>query len=215
MPFAFCDLRNERMEFTVNQTNFKEKPVLSGEKVRLRPFEDGDAEKMLSILEELDVRRLTGSAGNDEEASRPMTEEEKERTRAWYAKLNAQTDRLDLAIVDQESGEVIGEAVFNEYDDEAGNVNFRILIGSAGQGQGRGTEAIRLFLRHGFENVGLHRVGLEVFSFNPRAERVYVKNGFVLEGIKREDFMYNGEYIDSKVYGMLRSDYDRVQAERV
>ncbi|OWR32440.1 GNAT family N-acetyltransferase [Saccharibacillus sp. O23] len=198
----------------MNQTNFREKPVLSGEKVLLRPFEAGDAEKLLSILEEIDVRRLTGSAGSDEEASRPMTEEEKERTRAWYAKLNAQTDRLDLAIVDRESGELIGEAVFNEYDEEAGNVNFRILIGASGQGQGRGTEAIRLFLRHGFENVGLHRIGLEVFSFNPRAERVYVKNGFVLEGVKREDFIYNGEYIDSKVYGMLKSDYERVQAER-
>jgi RimJ/RimL family protein N-acetyltransferase len=53
----------------------------------------------------------------------------------------------------------------------------------------------------------LHKIGLEVYSFNPRAERVYQKAGFVLEGVKREDFIYNGEYIDTKVYGMLKADY--------
>ncbi|OWA37958.1 GNAT family N-acetyltransferase [Saccharibacillus sp. O16] len=184
-----------------------------GEKVQLRPFAEGDGEKMIAILEEVDVRRLTGSAVDDAEASQPMTEEQKARTLAWYANLNEQPDRLDLAIIDQESGELIGEAVFNEYDDNAHNVNFRILIGSAGQGQGLGTEAIRLFIRHGFETMGLHRIGLEVFSFNPRAERVYIKSGFVLEGIKREDFAYNGTYIDSKVYGMLRADYDQVNTK--
>lgn len=188
--------------------NFAEKPVLIGEKVVLRPFETEDSERMIRILAEVEVQRLTGSATHDEETQGEMGEEEQERVRAWYATRRTQTDRLDLAIVDRASGMLVGEAVFNEYDDSTGNVNFRILIGSEGQGKGLGTEAIALFLRHGFEVLGLHRVGLEVYSFNPRAERVYVKNGFVLEGVKREDFRYNGEYIDTKVYGMLRSDYE-------
>lgn len=192
----------------MNFINFAEKPVLIGEKVVLRPFETEDSERMIRILAEVEVQRLTGSATHDEETQGEMGEEEQERVRAWYATRHTQTDRLDLAIIDRASGMLVGEAVFNEYDDSTGNVNFRILIGSEGQGKGLGTEAIALFLRHGFEVLGLHRVGLEVYSFNPRAERVYVKNGFVLEGVKREDFRYNGEYIDTKVYGMLRSDYE-------
>jgi RimJ/RimL family protein N-acetyltransferase len=36
---------------------------------------------------------------------------------------------------------------------------------------------------------------------------VYQKVGFKLEGIKREDFLYNQEYIDTKIYGLLRADY--------
>ncbi|GGO01358.1 hypothetical protein GCM10010969_23640 [Saccharibacillus kuerlensis] len=166
---------------------------------------------MLAILSESEVQRLTGSASDDQEAGTAMGSEEIERTRDWYASRNAQNDRMDLAIVNRESRELVGEAVFNEYDDYTNNVNFRILIGSAGQGKGLGTEAVRLFLQYGFEQLGLHRVGLEVFSFNPRAERVYVKSGFVLEGVKREDFRYNGEYVDTKVYGILRSDYERTE----
>lgn len=188
--------------------DFTRKPVLTGVKTILRPFEEGDGEQMVPILEELEVRRLTGSASNDDEARKSSTLEEAEHIRVWYATRNASNDRLDLAITDRETGALIGEAVFNEYDENTGNVNFRILIGAAGQGRGIGSEAIALFVRYGFEELDLHRIGLEVYSFNPRAERTYVKNGFVLEGIKREEFAYNGEYIDSKVYGMLRSDYD-------
>ncbi|MDO3412307.1 GNAT family protein [Saccharibacillus sp. CPCC 101409] len=191
--------------------NFAQKPVLIGQKVILRPFEIEDAQQMLNILADPEVRRLTGSAENDSDAQAPMSEEERERTLAWYGSRSGRGDRLDLAIADRESGEMVGEAVYNEYDENVRSVNFRILIGPAGRGKGLGTEAIELFLRYGFEELGLHRIGLEVFSFNPRAERVYVKSGFVLEGIKREDFAYNGEYIDAKVYGMLRSDYDKMR----
>lgn len=192
----------------MKKADFAKKPVLTGQRTILRPFEPGDGEKMVSILEEADVRRLTGSAENDEQAHASTTLEQGEHIRVWYDTRNAANDRLDLAIVDAVSGQLVGEAVFNEYDENTGNVNFRILIGAAGQGRGLGSEAIALFVRYGFEQLGLHRIGLEVFSFNPRAERTYVKNGFVPEGVKREEFAYNGEYIDSKVYGMLRGDYD-------
>ncbi|NGZ74784.1 GNAT family N-acetyltransferase [Saccharibacillus alkalitolerans] len=194
----------------MERADFAEKPLLLGQKTILRPFGPGDAERMMRILAESEVRRLTGSAANDEEASAPMSADEEERIKSWYAGRNDQSDRLDLAVADRESGELVGEVVFNEYDENAGSVNFRILIGSAGRGKGLGTEAVPLFLKYGFEKLGLHRITLEVFSFNPRAERVYVKSGFVLEGVKREDFRYNGEYVDTKIYGMLRSDYERI-----
>jgi RimJ/RimL family protein N-acetyltransferase len=51
------------------------------------------------------------------------------------------------------------------------------------------------------------RIELDVYSFNPRAEAVYQKVGFVLEGIKRKNFIYNGELFDTKLYAMLQSDY--------
>ncbi len=99
--------------------------------------------------------------------------------------------------------------VFNEYDDVANKVNFRILVGPHGRNKGLGSEATALFLQYGFEVLNLHKIALQVFSFNPRGEHVYVKNGFVLEGILREDFMYENEYVDTKVYGILASEYKK------
>lgn len=187
--------------------DFSNKPIIEGEKVILRPFMETDCEIMINILEDVELQRLTGSINSDDEAQNGSTPEETLRTRNWYLTRNEQDDRLDLAIEDKATGEVIGEVVFNDYEEETGNVNFRILIGSAGRNKGFGSEAVNLFIQYGMDQLNLHKISLEVYSFNPRAEKVYQKAGFILEGIKREDFIYNDEYIDTKVYGLLRSDY--------
>ncbi len=66
-------------------------------------------------------------------------------------------------------------------------------------GRGFGTEATRLILGHGFETLGLHRISLEVYAFNPRARRAYEKAGFVAEGVLRDALLWEGERVDSLV----------------
>lgn len=187
--------------------DFSLKPTIDGEKVILRPFQPEDIDAMLEVLSDYEIRKLTGSVCNDTEAYAPATQEELEKSRQWYKTRNEQRDRLDLAVVDRITNKVVGEVVFNEYDDNANKVNFRILVGPNGRNKGLGSEAIALFLKYGFDVLKLHKIELQVFSFNPRGEHVYIKNGFVLEGILREDFKYDGEYIDNKLYSILSSEY--------
>lgn len=187
--------------------SFTNKPVLVGEKVILRPFEEKDCEIMFEILNEPDLKKLTGSVTSDEEAYAAPQPEEREKIRQWYMTRNEQNNRLDLAVVYIESDQVIGEVVFNEYDEETGNVNFRVLLSKSICNKGVGTEAVSMFIQYGMEELELHKISLEVYSFNPRAERVYQKAGFKLEGIKREEFLYNQEYFDTKIYGLLKADY--------
>jgi RimJ/RimL family protein N-acetyltransferase len=189
--------------------DFSVKPTLEGKKVILRPFQEKDWEAMTDILSDPEVNKLTGSVQNDKEANTPIQSEEVEHFKKWYQSRNEQTNRLDLAIIDKETGELVGEVVFNEFDENTRNVNYRILIGPKGRNKGIGTEATTLFIEYGFQFLKLHKIDLEVYSFNPRAEYVYKKNGFVLEGILREKFKYNEEYIDTKIYGILKSDYDQ------
>lgn len=197
----------------MNQVNFIKKPIIIGNRVILRPFENQDIEPMITILNEPELKKLTGSVTNDRDANIEMDKEERKRVEDWYKSRNDQTDRLDLAIVMKETNQIIGELVFNEYDDCTNNVNFRVLISQSYRNRGLGSEAIQLFVQYGFEELCLHKISLEVFSFNPRAERVYTKIGFKLEGIKREDFNYNDEYIDTKIYGLLRSEYNQIIRE--
>ena len=116
---------------------------------------------------------------------------------------------MDCAIALKESNQIIGEIVFNEYDDLTRNVNLRILISKTYTNKGYGSEALRLFIKYGMEELKLHKISLEVFSFNSLAEKVYLNLGFVCEGIKRDDFMYNNEYIDTKILSILESDYNK------
>jgi RimJ/RimL family protein N-acetyltransferase len=49
--------------------------------------------------------------------------------------------------------------------------NFRTLIGPGGRDRGPGTEALRLIVGYGFERLGLHRISLEAYAFNPQPAR--------------------------------------------
>ena len=176
--------------------DFAVKPTLTGERVVLRPFIADDIPVMQALLDDPELRLLTGSA---DLTFGDVTE--------WYATRNEQTDRLDLAVTDRQTGECVGEAVLNEWSPANLSCSFRIAIGPAGRGRGLGTEAVRLIVGYGFEQLGLHRISLEVYAFNPRARHVYEKIGFVEEGVLRDALRHNGEWVDAAVMSILASDW--------
>jgi RimJ/RimL family protein N-acetyltransferase len=166
------------------------KPTIHGRLVTLRPFRDGDVEDMAQVLGDPEVRRLTGSVATSHEAEQP--EPLDDRLREWYATRNEQPDRLDLAIEDRATGRLVGEVVLNELDRAALTCNLRVLVGPAGRGRGLGTEAVGLATRHGIRTLGLSRVTLEVLEFNPRAQRVYEKVGYVVTGVRPGALRFDG-----------------------
>ncbi|MET9846640.1 GNAT family protein [Streptomyces ossamyceticus] len=178
--------------------SFSEKPVLTGERAVLRPFTVDDAPVMARILDDPEVLRLTGS----QDGAYDM-----ERLRTWYGSRNEQTDRLDLGIVDRASGELVGEAVLNDWDEPNRACGLRILIGPAGRNRGLGTEALRLTVGHAFERLAMHRVSLYVFTHNPRARRAYEKVGFVAEGVERQTLWQDGEWIDAVRMSILAPEW--------
>jgi RimJ/RimL family protein N-acetyltransferase len=181
-------------------SDFSVKPTLTGENVVLRPVTEEDATVVAEILNDPEVLALTGTP----DGAPPLS---LDHLRAWYGSRGAQTDRLDLALVDRTSGEMVGELVFNEWDEPNRSCNFRTLIGPRGRDRGLGSEAIRLFLDHGFEQLGLNRISLGVFAFNPRAIRVYEKVGFVREGVEREALWHRGQWIDSLYMSVLAREW--------
>ena len=156
----------------------------------LRPFRAGDVEVMVQVLSDPEVRRLTGSVESTAEAERPEVLDE--RLRDWYATRNDQPDRLDLAIEDAASGILVGEVVLNEVDLEALTCNLRLLVGPLGRDRGLGTEAVGLVTAYGIERLGMRRITLEVFEFNPRARRVYEKVGYVVTGVRPGALVFDG-----------------------
>jgi len=180
------------------------KPTIVGERVTLRPFRAGDAELMHACFDE-EAIRLTGSAHSTAEARRVIGDGPDDRTRQWYATRNEQTARLDLAVEDG-SGTFVGEVVLNDWHPGNHACGFRILLGPHGRGRGLGTEATRLVLDHAFEVLGLHRVELECYAFNPRAAAAYRRAGFVAEGRRRDALLYDGEWIDAIVMAVVATD---------
>lgn len=179
-------------------SDFSVKPVLRGEKTVLRPFTEADADAVWGIVQDPEVIRFTFE---------PSIELARDGLRSWYGSRAAAPDRLDLAVTDPADGEVLGEVVLYEWDPAARSCTFRTLIGPRGRGRGIGTEATRLVVGYGFEQLGLHRVQLEVYGHNRRALHVYEKVGFVVEGVRREAQWRDGRWVDEVVMGLLDREW--------
>lgn len=189
--------------------DFSVKPELTGELVVLRPFDLAqDAPAIRDWLTDPEVARFT--AGTPKTTPSPAWDEEAElRMREWYGSRGHQSDRLDLAVIDQAGGGCVGEAVLNEWSRANRSCNFRIALTAAGRDRGLGSEAARLTVGYGFERLGLNRISLSVFDHNPRGRRAYEKVGFVLEGTRREVLRYGDGWVDDHVMAILASEWRR------
>ncbi len=75
-------------------------------------------------------------------------------------------------------------------------------------GKGYGSEAMLLLLRFAFHELNLHRVELEVFEGNERAQKIYARLGFVAEGLRRQCIYRHGRYIDAAQMSLLRPEFE-------
>jgi RimJ/RimL family protein N-acetyltransferase len=154
------------------------KPTLPGNVVTLRPMTGEDTPAVWEMLHDPEGNDLTDTTAT-------FTYEQ---IAEWCATRVEQDERLDLAIVENATGELAGEAVLNEYAPDADEANFRIALrGPAWYGRGLGTEATRLIVEHGLHTIGLRRITLSVLARNPRARRAYEKAGFHVTHIGVED----------------------------
>ncbi|MER0483657.1 GNAT family protein [Streptomyces sp. Edi2] len=179
----------------IDATALSEKPVLTGDRIRLTPLSMRHAAGFHASAVDPETRRLTGTHHD-------FTLKEME---AWCAGRAGCTDRLDLAVEDRESGAFLGELALNDIDAPNARGSFRIALVAGATGRGIGSEAIRLLLDYAFDRVGLHRVQLEVYDYNPRARRAYEKCGFEVEGRMREALFWDGAWHDVFVMAALRT----------
>lgn len=166
--------------------------------LRLAKPEDAESyfEQNFSPLDP-EVARLTGckaSFTHDEVVS-------------FYLQCMEAEDRYDFLIISPD-GRIIGESVINEIDWNLKSANFRIcLFQPAQRGKGIGSWATRMTRDFAFEQLKLHRLELDVFSFNPRAEKTYLAAGFRQEGILRDAIRDGESYADDILMAILENEW--------
>lgn len=100
-------------------------------------------------------------------------------------------------------------------------VGFLILIGCRSQhqslelkrmvvrtkGQGYGRAALRVAKKVAFDDLGAHRLWLDVKKRNTRAKALYDSEGFVVEGELRESVKVQGGFESLTVMSMLQAEF--------
>lgn len=71
-------------------------------------------------------------------------------------------------------------------------------------GRGVGTSAIKQTCKYIFEHTDIIRIFAEPFAYNTASCRILEKNGFMCEGVLRNNAVKNGQIIDMKMYSLIR-----------
>jgi ribosomal protein S18 acetylase RimI-like enzyme len=105
-----------------------------------------------------------------------------------------------------------GFALFCEIGDPSGRVELRRLaLDQAGRGQGQAFVAE--LVRYGFDTLAAAKIWLDASSENIRAQTIYTRAGFALEGHLRQHWYRPSisRTVDVMLYGLLRADWEALE----
>jgi RimJ/RimL family protein N-acetyltransferase len=101
-----------------------------------------------------------------------------------------------------------GFALFCEIGDPSGRIELRRLA-LAQTGGGAGAAFLAALMAYAFDDLGAARLWLDASGENPRAQAVYARAGFALEGRLRQHWHRPslGRSVDVMLYGILRDEW--------
>jgi ribosomal-protein-alanine N-acetyltransferase len=177
-------------------------PTLDTARLRLRPFNSGDADELFALHSNAYVLRYWDAP--------PWSERERaERFIAASHDMAEQGSGARLAIKRVSDNSFIGWCSVTRWNPDHHSASLSYCLRDAAWGHGYATEAATALLHWAFDTLNLNRVQAETDTRNAASARVLEKLAFIREGTLREDCVVNGEVSDSWVYGLIRGDWGR------
>ncbi|MCC7176497.1 MAG: GNAT family N-acetyltransferase [Bryobacterales bacterium] len=133
-----------------------------------------------------------------------------EATEAWIARALADESTCPFAIL--LAGEHVGNVILDRIDRYLSTARLSVYVGeNQARAKGVASTGIWLAVRHGFCELGLHKIWLTVHALHPAAIRAYVNLGFQVEGVLRGEFLLRGERVPALYMGILAEEFGKQQ----
>jgi len=153
---------------------------------------------VLELLADDDVRQFLG----------PRTAVTRDDVLEEIERSLAEPERFGRFVIEAD-GEPAGMLGFHVLNERSRIARLeRLAVHPAFRGRRLADEAARLFQRLLLEELGFHRLELEIYAFNERARAHAERVGFVQEGRKRKAYLKDGEWVDSVLYALIPEDLD-------
>lgn len=176
--------------------------LFEGDRVRLRPFEPGDAAALLAYLNrpEMTGRRYVPWDFPD---LAPLSRAQAD---AIVQKWLGADKGVRLAVVPAEADTLIGH-IEGDWDWDPLCPSASVAIDPGYQRRGYGSEAMRLLLRYLFEWTPAHTVGCWIADWNDAGLQFSMRLGFQSQGRMRRVGVRQGRSFDVIVSDLLRSEW--------
>jgi RimJ/RimL family protein N-acetyltransferase len=176
--------------------------VIEGDGIRVRRATLDDTDFVLEVVTHEDVQPyLAAGAAFDREA------------------LVAELDRQERE--PSEFGRFVIEVREGDEWNRAGTMGFkrvnqrsriahleRLAVHPDFRGRHLSDVAAKLFQRHLIFDLGFHRLQMEIYGYNERAQRHAARAGWIKEGVKRKAYARDGDWVDAVMYGIVREDLE-------
>ena len=172
------------------------------ERLRLRPYEDGDIDDFVAIHTHPDVPRYLYWGIRSRKELESVLAGKIERMA-----LARRGDSVDVAVIVRATGALAGSVSLTWIDNEHRQGEIGFILHPAHQGNGYATEAARELLRVGFEELGLHRIAGRLDGRNAASARVLERLGMRREAHLLENEYVKGEWTDEVVYALLAREW--------
>ena len=174
-----------------------------GRLVRLRAITESDWERFHGDAADTEAQRLHSAIEppRSPEAARRSTQEQ--------ATTEPKGDQRVWAI-ETDGGELVGSISTGRCEPRHGTFSFGLGIFRPHWRRGYGRDAIRVLLRHFFEELRYQKANSGVYAFNEASIALHESLGFSLEGRQRRMVYTAGEYHDELLFGLTAEEFREI-----
>lgn len=178
------------------QLNFNPFPELSTERLLLREISSADVQEVFQLRSNKNVMQFI---------DRPLAQSMDDAMTLIkkIADGHEKNENITWAITLQNLPKLIGTIGFWRIDKENYRAEIGYLLHPEEQGKGLMQEAITAVLKYGFATMKLHSVEANVNPANNASIKLLEKNNFTKEAHFKENYFYDGRFLDSAIYSLL------------
>ena len=176
--------------------NFNPFPVLETERLLLRNITAADVNEMFVLRSSPDMMKYI---------ARPL-QTTIEETHAFIKNIHDGIESLDFinwAVTLKTDNKLIGTIGFYRMQKEHDRAEVGYMLHPDFQKKGIMQEALTETIKYGFEQMNLHSIEAVIDPRNQSSENILLRNNFVKEAHFKENYLFEGAYLDSAHYSLL------------
>ncbi|MEY4038208.1 MAG: hypothetical protein RIR67_518 [Bacteroidota bacterium] len=180
--------------------NFSPFPNLETNRLNLRRLKSEDVSEIFALRSNPEIMKFI---------PRPLMktrEEALEFISVMHSNVNNNI-LLNWAITTKEEDKLIGMIGFYRMKPENYRAEVGYILSAEFHGQGIITEALERIIQFGFDEMKLNSIEAVIDPENYGSEKVLLKNNFVKEGHFKEHTFFEGKFLDSVFYSLLKKNY--------
>jgi RimJ/RimL family protein N-acetyltransferase len=126
----------------------------------------------------------------------------------WLDKAEASADPLWFTIIDKANDDIVGRQAFMRIDPAFGVIEIGSILWSGQMARTPlATEALYMFAKHAFDDLGYRRFEWKCDNRNEPSKRAALRFGFSHEGVFRQHMIVKGQNRDTAWFSMLDTEW--------